>query len=132
MGFSLKHMWQYKCPKCRQGDIFVKPLNITKPLDMPEACEYCGQLTEPEPGFYYGAMFLSYIFSGWYLLLPALLLVFYFKWTLGAAMALVIFIGILSYLTILRGARSLWLHLMVKHDPMLEQKVKDQLNNKKA
>ncbi|WP_084549221.1 DUF983 domain-containing protein [Hymenobacter psychrotolerans] len=30
---------------------------------MPEVCPVCGQPPEPEPGFYYGAMFVSYAFS---------------------------------------------------------------------
>ena len=27
---------------------------------MPEKCAFCGQRTETEPGFYYGAMYCSY------------------------------------------------------------------------
>ncbi len=114
--FSFKAMWDYKCPRCRQGDIFIKPMSLSNPIDMPEKCEVCQQKMEPEAGFYFGAMFLSYIFSAWYLLLPTLLLVFYFKWHVNAAMGLAIFLGIISYLRILRGARSLWLHLMVPYD----------------
>ena len=117
MGFSYKAMWNYKCPRCRKGDIFVKPLVFTDPLNMPKKCEHCGQSTEPEPGFYYGAMFLSYIFGSWYLLLPTLLLVFYFKWTVGAAMTFTIILSMLSFMKLLRGDRSLWLHMMVKYDP---------------
>ena len=125
MGFSFKHAWNYKCPKCHQGDIFVQPFDIAKPVNMPDACAKCGQRTMPEPGFYYGAMFISYIFSGWFLLLPALLLVFYFKWSLGGAMALVIFVGAVCYLRILRTARSIWFHFIVKHNPKVEQQVID-------
>lgn len=131
MGFSIKAMWNNKCPRCRQGDIFVKPLKLSDPVNMPEKCAYCGQKTEPEPGFYFGAMFLSYIFSGWYILLPALLLVFYFKWSVNAAMVFVIFLGIISYLKILRGARSLWLHLMVKHEPVVEASVKASIDKER-
>lgn len=91
---------------------------------MPKACDKCGQLTEPEPGFYYGAMFLSYILSSWFLLLPTLLLVFYFKWSVSAAIFFTIFLGALSYVRFLRGSRSLWLHIMVKYDPEIAAKVK--------
>jgi uncharacterized protein (DUF983 family) len=117
MGFSFKAMWNYKCPRCRQGDIFVKPLVLTNPLDMPKNCAVCGQATEPEPGFYYGAMFLSYILGSWYILLPTLLLVFYFKWSVEAAMGAAIALGVVSYLRILRGSRSLYFHMMVSYDP---------------
>lgn len=123
MGFSFTSMWNNKCPKCRQGSIFTQPFKFTDPLNMPAKCKYCGQKTEPEPGFYYGAMFISYILSSWFLLLPALLLVFYFKWTLEAAMLFTILLGAVTYFKFLRGSRSLWLHLMVKHDPNTEEQV---------
>lgn len=121
MAFSFKHMWNYKCPKCRQGDIFVKPLDLKNPLNMPKKCAVCGQPTEPEPGFYYGAMFLSYIIGGWTVLLPTLALVFYFKWSVGAAMTFTIFLALIIYLKLLRGARSLWLHMTVKYDPKITE-----------
>ena len=76
---------------------------------------------EPEPGFYYGAMFISYIFSAWYLLLPTLLLVFYFKWSANSAMAFTIFLGLISYSRVMRASRSLWIHINVKHDPQTEK-----------
>lgn len=112
-------MWQYKCPRCRKGDLFVKPFNISKPLDMNYACPHCGQLFEPEPGYYFGAMFLSYIVYSLIMLPIALILVFYFKWSEAAAMGLVVAISALCFFRILRGARSLWIHLMVKYRPEL-------------
>jgi len=120
MGFSLRAMWEYKCPKCRQTKIFTEPFDLSKPLDMPKRCAVCDQKFEPEPGFYFGAMFISYILSSWILLLPTLLLVFYFKWGVGSAIAFAIFLAALLYFRMLRGARSLWLHINVKHDPSLE------------
>lgn len=82
---------------------------------------------EPEPGFYYGAMFISYIFSAWYFLIPTLILVFYFEWSVNSAMAFVIFMGLLSYCRVIRASRSLWIHINVKHDPVAEQAAIDQL-----
>lgn len=133
MGFSFKAMWNNKCPRCRQGDIFVKPLVLSNPLNMPHSCEHCGQLTEPEPGFYYGAMFISYIASVFFLLIPTLILVFYFKWSVESAMGFTIFLGVITYLKFLRGSRSAWFHMMVKHNPKVEKEVKFKIassNNK--
>lgn len=53
-----------KCPRCRQGDMYKHAL--TKKwfsMEMYEKCPKCQQTYEPEPGFYYGAMFVSYAFS---------------------------------------------------------------------
>ena len=53
-----------KCPRCWQGDIFKYPLsNIFKFSATNYSCSVCGAYFEPEPGFYYGAMFVSYAFS---------------------------------------------------------------------
>ena len=121
MGLSLKAWWNYKCPRCRKGDIFTKPFDIKKPLDMPHDCSHCGQLMEPEPGYYYGAMFLSYIGCSLVMLPIALILHFYFEWSINSAMLFVIALCGVSFFRILRGSRSLWIHLMVKYRPDLAE-----------
>lgn len=53
-----------KCPACREGDIFKYPLKrITHFAEMHRNCLQCGSTFEPEPGFYFGAMFVSYALS---------------------------------------------------------------------
>lgn len=129
MGFSFQAMWNYKCPRCRHGDIFTKPFQLSKPLDMPTSCSFCGQKTEPEPGFYFGAMFASYILSSWFLLLPTLFLVFYMKWSVFPAISFALFLAGITYMRFIRGSRSLWFHMMVKHNPEAEREVKMKLQS---
>lgn len=117
MNLSLKSIWNYECPRCRTAKIFTEPFEITDPLAMPKRCAHCDLNFEPEPGFYYGAMFLSYILSSFFLLLPTLFFIFYFKWSVAAAMSLTIFLGAFTYFRFLRMSRSLWLHLNVDHVP---------------
>lgn len=53
-----------KCPRCHRGPLFkYSALNLSKFDDMYEACPECGQHYEPEVGFYWGAMYVSYGFS---------------------------------------------------------------------
>jgi uncharacterized protein (DUF983 family) len=53
-----------KCPRCHRGPLFkYSALSLTKFDDMYEACPECGQHYEPEVGFYWGAMYVSYGFS---------------------------------------------------------------------
>ncbi len=113
---KLINAWRYLCPRCRKGDLFLKPLELGKPLAMHNNCQVCSQPFEPEPGYYYGAMFLSYIISVFLLLPGALLFVFYFKWSVNATMAFVIFCGALLYIWIMRFSRALWINLMVRFD----------------
>lgn len=59
-----KAVWQGKCPRCGEGDIFVYPVSkITKFSEMNAHCSKCGAPFEPEPGFYYGSLFISYAFN---------------------------------------------------------------------
>lgn len=72
-------LYRGKCPRCREGDIFKYPLiRIHKFSKMHESCPNCGASFEPEPGFYYGAMFVSYAFS--VALLTIVSLALYFLW----------------------------------------------------
>ncbi|MFA6945541.1 MAG: DUF983 domain-containing protein [Pedobacter sp.] len=51
-----------KCPKCRRGKVFSGSLygfNIQKTN---EYCSHCGMRFEVEPGYFYGAMYVSYAF----------------------------------------------------------------------
>ena len=84
---------------------------------MPEKCPECGQLFLPEPGFYYGAMFLSYIVSGFFFLGLVGLCIIGFGMSVNASMGVVILAALLIYFPLLRCSRSLWLNLMVKYDP---------------
>ncbi|MBL3655967.1 DUF983 domain-containing protein [Fulvivirga sediminis] len=53
-----------KCPRCRKGKMFKYPAyNLTKFTEMNEECEHCHLKFEREPGFFIGAMYVSYAFS---------------------------------------------------------------------
>ncbi len=59
-----KAVWQGKCPRCGEGDIFIYPTSkISKFSEMHTCCGKCGAPFEPEPGFYYGSLFVSYAFN---------------------------------------------------------------------
>lgn len=112
----LSSVWNYKCPRCRKGDIFTKPFNFSKPLDMPDTCAVCGQKTMPEPGFYYGSMFLSYIATGFlYIGIVAVLILGLHMSVEKAFLILIVFVA-LTYFKTARLARSIWIHIMVKYD----------------
>ena len=52
-----------KCPRCRQGDLFLNTMYGFKAQKMKETCSYCGLRFEREPGYFYVAMFVSYAFN---------------------------------------------------------------------
>ena len=111
---KLKALFSNKCPRCYQGDLFFKPFTLKTAYKMPTACPNCMQTYEPEPGFYYGAMFLSYIMAGFTYLGLCLLLVFGLKWSVEAAFGVVLVLAILGNVSLFRFSRALWLYLNVK------------------
>lgn len=53
-----------KCPQCREGKLFsVSILSYFKLSEINKTCPVCAANLNPEPDFYYGAMYISYAFS---------------------------------------------------------------------
>jgi uncharacterized protein (DUF983 family) len=70
---------QGKCPRCREGDIFTYPVaRVSKFNVMNEKCPHCGIRLEPEPGYYQGAMFVSYAFAVMMIIIVGVVLYFFF------------------------------------------------------
>lgn len=114
----LSSIWNMKCPSCREGNLFEKgTFSFEKPFDMPKRCSCCNQNYMPEPGFYYGAMFISYIFYAWFSLLLCLGLVFGLGWSINGAIALLIFLSIILFVWVFKMARSIWIHIAIKYNP---------------
>ena len=84
---------------------------------MKPTCNFCGQKYEPEPGFYYGAMFISYILTAWLFIIVGLGLAFGMGWTVTQTLIAVAVLTILIHNLIFRLSRSLWIHFFVKYKP---------------
>lgn len=106
-----RNMLAGRCPACGQEPIFKYPLkNITKFGVMNKNCAHCSVSFEPEPGFYFGAMFVSYAFN--VALLVAIWLVLYLFWKPSDTIYIVaISTGILLFMPLFfRASRVLWLY----------------------
>ncbi|MCB0688464.1 MAG: DUF983 domain-containing protein [Saprospiraceae bacterium] len=84
---------------------------------MKKSCDVCGQNFEPEPGFYYGAMFISYILTAWLFIIVGLTLAFGLHWSVTQTLIAVAILTILIHNLIFRFSRSLWIHFFVKYNP---------------
>ena len=61
---GLKAAINARCPQCREGRLFkFKWWNLFNFAQMEEKCSACGMRYEVEPGFFYGAMYISYAFT---------------------------------------------------------------------
>jgi uncharacterized protein (DUF983 family) len=73
-GTKLYSILHQKCPRCQEGDMFTYRTFSPKFMVMNKACPVCGLDFNPEPAYYFGAMYFSYavqvaVFVGVYLAL---------------------------------------------------------------
>jgi uncharacterized protein (DUF983 family) len=114
-----------KCPRCRQGDMFKYPAhNLLRFNDMHAQCPFCGVRLQPEPGFYQGAMYVSYAFTLAVMGIVSLILYFLAdhpsEWVyIGAVITVMVILIPLNY----RYSRILFLYLFggIKYDPNLSK-----------
>lgn len=60
-GTKLNSILRMKCPRCQEGDFFTShPYNLKNAGNIHEQCAKCNLKYEMEPGFYQGAMYVSY------------------------------------------------------------------------
>jgi uncharacterized protein (DUF983 family) len=121
----LEKSWQSallsgKCPACRKGDIFkYSSWKIGSFSEMHRNCPRCGSTFEPEPGFYFGAMFVSYALS--VVLFITMWLVLYLLWDPSDVMyVIVIGLGAVIFTpTSFRFSRILYLYWFggISYDP---------------
>ena len=119
MNFSVfTNAIKLKCPRCRKADLFYYPtLKFKRLFDMKLRCSCCDANFMPEPGFYYGSMFISYLLTSFFMLGTFFILKFAFGMETYAAFGVVLVCVILMYFFIFRFSRSLWLSFFLKYDP---------------
>jgi uncharacterized protein (DUF983 family) len=111
-----------KCPRCREGGMFSARLYSTKFASMHASCPCCGQLYEPEPGFYYGAMYVSFAINVAIFLASLFILHQLVEEVTMAMMISVILAVVVGLLPIIfRLSRILWLYIFVSYEGPCDQ-----------
>ena len=60
-GSKLYSIATMTCPQCQETKLMVaNPYKLSTMGEVKDTCEVCGLDFKPEPGFYYGAMYVSY------------------------------------------------------------------------
>lgn len=86
LGRMIKDIFLEKCPHCHKGRVFKNSDSVFKIPVMNETCSECDYKFEREPGYFLGAMYISYgiaVFMGiltflvCYLLFPTMPTVFF-------------------------------------------------------
>ncbi|OJJ18057.1 hypothetical protein BKI52_29850 [marine bacterium AO1-C] len=105
-----------KCPHCHQGDVFTHKqfYHPTKFSEMNEACDHCHTSFFPEPGFYTGAMYVSYALAIPIAFLVAMGLSYGFGVSDEVALGAMIMSIFLMTPINFRLSRLIWLYLLGK------------------
>ncbi|NEN22892.1 DUF983 domain-containing protein [Cryomorpha ignava] len=113
------------CPRCHEGDLFKTKSAYKKGMaDMNPRCTHCGEDFGREPGYYYGAAYVSYglTVALWVAVFVALVTfdalgIISFSFFDDAVLFLVVGISVLLILmpVLYRLSRSMWIHMFVKY-----------------
>jgi uncharacterized protein (DUF983 family) len=108
---TFKSIVQGKCPKCDTGDIFDYNGNIflLKAPVMKHACPNCGYRFEKEPGYFIGALYVSYGLAVAEML--AIFVPAYFLFSFNVIFALLISTLLLFSFLNFRYARIIWIYI---------------------
>lgn len=110
-------LWN-KCPKCHKGNVFISnyPFNLKRFDKMNVSCSCCGTKYEKEPGFFQGAMYVSYaLMAGWFIITWAADS-FILKSETWQYLTFVITTIILFMPLTFRISRLLWMNLFITFD----------------
>ena len=103
---QIRSIARQRCPRCHEGRVFRSL------LDMNETCPACGRRFEREPGFFVGAMYVSYALAIPVYLAFVVVLRFLLRgWSDLAILALAVPIFVPTAPLLFRYSRVIWMHL---------------------
>ncbi|QKX05503.1 DUF983 domain-containing protein [Aquimarina sp. TRL1] len=103
-----------KCPKCETGAVFNKQENQFLAIPkMNEKCPNCNHKFEVEPGFFFGAMYVSYGMTVAECIAIYIISSFFISSLLKIFILIVISILLLSFVNY-KYSRLLWMYLFTK------------------
>ncbi len=108
-----------KCPRCHEGEMFPNrnPYELRKLTKMNDKCLECGQTYEPEPNFYYGAMYVSYGYTVALFVASYIIGAVFLHLPVLGTIALLIGVLLVLFPYLFRLSRVTWLHINVKYKP---------------
>ena len=123
-GTKLYSILTMTCARCHEGGLFKvsNPYRLKRLFDMYEACPVCGQRYQPEPGFWFGAMYVSYALNVavWVTCFVAIYTFVSLYWVyflmIGALVDLIL------VPVIFRLSRSIWMNFFISYDPKAAEK----------
>ena len=106
-----------RCPRCRTGAFFSHaPYDLAHLGAHHSHCPHCGLQFEPEPGFFWGAIYINYAFIvGTFLVTYVGLEWAFYRPPVWVEIAVFLGLVVLLFPLFLRASRLLMLYLMAGH-----------------
>ena len=124
-GKKVYSIFAFRCPRCHEGKLFIHKSSYGKGFtELHKRCTVCGEDFEREPGFYFGAAYVSYALTValWVALYVALTVFdaiglmefsFFEDGVLFLILGVILLVGLLPI--IYRFSRSIWINFFVKY-----------------
>lgn len=117
-GDKLYSIFHNKCPRCHEGEFFIShPYNLSKAGEIHTNCEVCGLKYSKEPGFYYGAMYVSYALGvAVFVMIWVLFRIFFRDIPTGWLIGTMIFVTLLLAPYLYALSKIIWANIFIKYD----------------
>lgn len=118
-GSKFRSVFKMKCPRCQEGEFFVShPYDLKKAGDIHKKCSKCDLKYSPEPGFYYGAMFVSYgLGVGLFVTFWVAFNLFFPSMPVGVQILIIALASILSAPYFYALSKIIWANIFIKSNP---------------
>ena len=122
---------KFKCPRCHQGQFLVShPYDLKNVGDVREKCEVCDLKYAPEPGFYYGAMYVAYAIGvALFVTLWTSFNLFITNVSVGFQIFVIITSTVLLSPYIYALSKIIWANMFITYDKSAINKFKSQKND---
>lgn len=126
-GSKLYSIFKMKCPRCQEGDFFVShPYDLSKAGDTHENCPKCDLKYSKEPGFYYGAMYVSYALGvALFVTLWVSFNLFFPSVTVGWQIATIVVASLVTAPYLYALSKIIWANFFIRFD---EEKEKQEVH----
>ena len=123
-GSKLYSIFRMKCPRCHEGDFFKsRPYDLRQAGNIHENCPSCNLKYSKEPGFYYGAMYVSYALGvAVFVALWVSMNLFFSSLSTGFQIAVIVSASLLLTPYLYALPKIIWANLFIKYDRLSSTK----------
>jgi uncharacterized protein (DUF983 family) len=114
---AIAGIFTMRCPRCREGKMFPeKTLYTNRFMKMNERCSCCNQSFMPEPGYYFGAMFVSYGINAAFFIAVWLAMYIFMDEISVTSMIIALLVIVFGLLPVtFRLSRVLWIYIFIRY-----------------